>query len=97
MHLKRKITNKSELKTGQKMTGLVMNTTSFGSFVDVGLDKDALVHCSKSKGIQLQPNMTVEVIIDTIEGDRIGLRLEKVLWNMKQELPTFSKWTNIRK
>ena len=37
-----------------------MNVTSFGSFVDIGLERDALIHSSKSNGIQLQPNQTVK-------------------------------------
>ena len=69
----------SDVRVGQSVTGLVMNSSSFGSFVDIGLEKDGLVHSSKSKGIQLSPNQTVRVLIESIKGDRIALQLLEVV------------------
>ena len=48
-------------------------------FFNPGLDKDGLIHTSKMNGIELHPNQSVNVIIETINGDRIGLRLKSVL------------------
>lgn len=70
---------RNDLKINHEVIGQVMNTTSFGSFVDIGLDKDGLIHSSKSNGIELQPNQSVLVVIESINGDRIGLRLRKLL------------------
>ena len=77
----------SDLKTGTVVTGRVTNTTHFGAFTDIGVGRDALIHCSNIRPSLLQGKKTlelgdkVEVVVQRIELERqrIGLRLLRLL------------------
>ena len=47
--------------------------------VNIGLEKDGLIHISKTQGRELHPNQPVKVQIESIQGDRVSLRLVKTL------------------
>lgn len=43
----RSVTNFDDLKVGMELTGTVRNVVDFGTFVDIGVKQDGLVHISK--------------------------------------------------
>lgn len=57
------------------------NVTNFGAFVDIGVDKNGLIHVSRMKNTNLQvgDRVSVEIINVEIERARIGLNLLNVL------------------
>ncbi|XP_055385229.1 uncharacterized protein YdcI [Condylostylus longicornis] len=60
------------------VTGAVTNVTHFGAFVDIGVEKDCLLHVSKMNGMTLNIGDRIEcsvVDIDTSK-NRVNLRLE---------------------
>lgn len=69
----------SDLKWGQELTGRVMNLTSFGAFVDIGVEKEGLIHTSRMRGqtIQVGDRVTVKVLNVEAEKKRIQLQLVK--------------------
>ena len=72
----------NELMNGQTVTGVVRNTTSFGSFVDIGVNSDGLIHRSNiPSGVNLCPRDRVECIVLKIEisSQRISLKCIKVM------------------
>ncbi|EFA10546.1 Transcription elongation factor SPT6-like Protein [Tribolium castaneum] len=71
----------SDLKSGIVLTGVVTNVTHFGSFVDIGVGINGLIHVSKSNGLDLHLGNKVEVKVLSIdvEKKRIGLQALKIL------------------
>ncbi|CRL04721.1 CLUMA_CG017781, isoform A [Clunio marinus] len=72
---KKGITDISTLKGGQILSGVVMNVTDFGAFVDLGVGKNGLIHSSAMKGAKLKVSDRIEckvLQIDAAKG-RIGL------------------------
>lgn len=74
----------SELKIGQKMTGIVGNVREFGAFVDVGCWTDGLVHVSKMDTVRVtdpskyvEDGQEIEVWVSSIDSDqnRLGLSM----------------------
>ena len=76
--LRTKLIQLGELKVGEVFKGVVTNSTTFGCFVNIGLQRDGLIHNSKMRGQALSPNQAVTVRIEEIKGDRFGLRLMEV-------------------
>ncbi|XP_057313558.1 S1 RNA-binding domain-containing protein 1-like isoform X1 [Hydractinia symbiolongicarpus] len=69
-----------QLQQEQTLTGVVRNNVAFGAFVDIGLDKDGLIHKSKIlNGVTLGPGDRVECVVTSIDinRQRVGLRLVK--------------------
>lgn len=67
----------SDLKTGMELPGIVTNITNFGTFVDLGIHENGLIHISKMKGKSLALHQKVKVRVESVELDRkrIGLGL----------------------
>lgn len=78
--LKSDILHIEDLKIGMELQGTVRNVASFGSFVDIGLHDDGLIHISKmSKSFVKNPNDIVHVgDIITCYVDSIDLEKQKV-------------------
>ncbi|EGT48472.1 hypothetical protein CAEBREN_05197 [Caenorhabditis brenneri] len=86
--LMKKVRVMKDLSPGQRYTGTVSNKTDFGLFVDIGVERDGLVHISnyrsrnapgrKPENVdELQiPTVgeQIEVMIENIQGDRISLK-----------------------
>ncbi|EGT50691.1 hypothetical protein CAEBREN_28493 [Caenorhabditis brenneri] len=86
--LMKKVRVMKDLSPGQRYTGTVSNKTDFGLFVDIGVERDGLVHISnyRSRNVpgrkpenvdELQiPTVgeQIEVMIENIQGDRISLK-----------------------
>lgn len=65
-----------DLVPGQKFNGTVTNKTDFGVFVDIGVEKDGLVHISHFRRSDAEiPTVgdQLEVAVERINGDRISL------------------------
>lgn len=71
----------ASLREGTVLTGKVTNVTHFGAFVDIGVGRDGLIHISNMRRKELHLGHRVEVHVLKIDktGNRIGLRLEKIL------------------
>ncbi|XP_044269580.1 S1 RNA-binding domain-containing protein 1 isoform X2 [Tribolium madens] len=71
----------NDLQSGIVLTGVVTNVTHFGSFVDIGVGINGLIHVSKSTGLDLHLGNKVEVKVISIDVDkkRIGLQALKIL------------------
>jgi hypothetical protein len=74
----------ADLRVGEVVEGRVANTTDFGAFVDIGAEKDGLIHTSQLGASQANRTedvvrrgdmVTVEIIRVDTERHRIGLRL----------------------
>jgi len=71
----------SDLKVGSVVSGKVTNVTHFGAFVDIGVGRDGLIHCSGApvlSGIQLGDLVDARVQSLDLNRERIGLTLVKV-------------------
>jgi len=77
-----------DLQIGMMLEGRVTNTVRFGAFVDVGLDKEGLIHISKlaegfverTEAVVRRGNrVRVEVIRVDLDKRQFGLRLVEVL------------------
>lgn len=78
---KQGLTKITDLRVGQSLSGVVINNTDFGSFVDIGVHLNGLIHKSKMNGNVLKINDRVQVKILSLEVEkgRIGLNLEGIL------------------
>jgi len=67
----------SEFKVGETIEGVVKGVTSFGAFIDVGGERDGLLHESKmlSKRGKIRQGDRLVVQVLVIEGDKIKLGL----------------------
>lgn len=77
---KRGLLKMSDLKTGTLVTGAISNITTFGCFVDIGVENDGLIHSSKLQGqtLNIGDRVTVRVIsVDAVKA-RIQLRLDSI-------------------
>lgn len=70
----------SDLKSGTMLTGAISNITPFGCFVDIGVEKNGLIHVSKLGGAtpKVGDHVTVEVLNVEMDRQRIQLRLESI-------------------
>ena len=75
-----------DLKIGDQLTGRVTNMVHFGAFVDVGVGRDGLIHCSQinpqclngKRSLELGDKVEVCVTSLDLNRGRLGLRLEKL-------------------
>ncbi|XP_071636232.1 uncharacterized protein YdcI isoform X1 [Temnothorax longispinosus] len=65
-----------DLTVGTKLSGVVRNVVPFGSFVDVGVGSDALIHTTRMKKRDLHVGQRVEVKVVGIELARQRINLE---------------------
>lgn len=74
----------SELKVGQKLTGTVVSVAGFGAFVNVGAEKDGLVHISRLKEgyvdniedvVEAGQEVTVWVSEVNLQDNKLGLTM----------------------
>lgn len=71
----------STLKQNQIVSGVVMNITDFGAFIDLGVGKNGLIHSSAMKGASLKVSDRIEckvLQVDVAKG-RIGLEFKTIL------------------
>lgn len=70
------LTSIKDLRVGTKVTGRVKNVTHFGCFIDIGVEKDALLHQSQMRGLVINLGDRIEATVDTLDISkyRIGLR-----------------------
>ncbi|KAL6447351.1 hypothetical protein ACFW04_001524 [Cataglyphis niger] len=70
-----------DLSVGTILTGVVRNVTHFGTFVDVGVEKEGLIHVTRMKHQTVHISQHVEVKVITVEvaSKRIGLELIRTL------------------
>lgn len=78
---KSSIQKMSDLRVGELLTGVITNVTHFGLFVDIGVEKDALIHVSKLNNHKPGIGCRVEVKVLSLDigRQRINLNLEMVL------------------
>ncbi|KAM0731639.1 S1 RNA-binding domain-containing protein 1 [Formica fusca] len=71
----------NDLSVGTILTGIVRNVTHFGTFVDVGVEKEGLIHITRMKHETLHVGQHVEVKVINVEvaSSRIGLELMRTL------------------
>ncbi|XP_065173284.1 S1 RNA-binding domain-containing protein 1-like [Atheta coriaria] len=67
----------NDLSVGIELTGDVVNVTTFGSFIDVGVGTDGLLHVDNARGRTLRIGNRVKVSVCdlNVERGRIGLKL----------------------
>lgn len=65
-----------DLTVGTKLSGVVRNVTHFGSFVDVGVGKEGLIHVTRmKKDLHIGQRVEVKVVNIELARQRIGLEL----------------------
>ncbi|ALC46088.1 CG31156 [Drosophila busckii] len=70
-----------ELSIGEVVTGAVTNVTHFGAFVDVGVERDGLIHQSHMNNCKLSIGDRIVASVVKVDKKRhqLGLRLENML------------------
>ncbi|XP_030573759.1 S1 RNA-binding domain-containing protein 1 [Drosophila novamexicana] len=83
---KQGLTRLDELSIGDVVTGAVTNVTHFGAFVDIGVERDGLIHRSHMNNCDLSigDRIIASVLKVDVQRRQLGLRLE----NMLQETDT---------
>ncbi|KAG5880075.1 hypothetical protein JTB14_034706 [Gonioctena quinquepunctata] len=69
----------NDMKVGTIVTGRVKNVTHFGCFVDIGVEKDALIHSSKMSGMNFNVGDRVEAVVCNLELDRQRISLKPLV------------------
>jgi small subunit ribosomal protein S1 len=73
----------ADLRTGMQLAGKVVNVTSLGAFVDVGVDRDGLVHSSEIRKAgrdgKINVGDEIQVWVANVDrrANRLGLSLEQ--------------------
>ena len=78
---KKGVVDISTLKSNEIVSGVVMNITDFGAFIDLGVGKNGLIHSSAMYGAKLKVSDRVEckiLQVDAAKG-RIGLEFKSIL------------------
>lgn len=71
-----------DLEIGMQVPGLVTNNTKFGSFVNIGVKQDGLIHISQAGGetLYLDDQILVKILDVDIARNRINLKfLERII------------------
>ncbi|KAH8382830.1 hypothetical protein KR009_005490 [Drosophila setifemur] len=78
---KQGLTRLDELSIGDVVTGAVTNVTQFGAFVDVGVERDGLIHKSHMNNSELSigDRIVASVVRVDMQRKQLGLRLENML------------------
>ena len=78
---RRDLSSIDELVVGQCVSGVVRNVTSFGVFVDFGIEKDGLIHQSKlGSASNLGPGDKCDCSVISVDKTRlrVGLKFERL-------------------
>jgi uncharacterized protein len=90
MQFDRNIRNLSDLREGMELLGIVTNITAFGTFVDIGVHQDGLVHISEmanrfikdpNKVVRINQKVKVRILALDIPRKRITLSMKAVSSN----------------
>ncbi|XP_017131367.1 uncharacterized protein YdcI [Drosophila elegans] len=78
---KQGLTRLDDLSLGDVVTGAVTNVTQFGAFVDVGVERDGLIHKSHMNDSELSigDRIVASVVKVDLQRRQLGLRLENML------------------
>ncbi|XP_016938154.3 uncharacterized protein YdcI [Drosophila suzukii] len=78
---KQGLTRLDDLSIGDVVTGAVTNVTQFGAFVDVGVERDGLIHNSHMKNSELSigDRIVASVVKVDLQRRLLSLRLENML------------------
>lgn len=71
----------SDLKVGTIVTGAIANITTFGCFVDIGVEHDGLIHSSQMRGHVPNIGDRVNTYVMSVDTNkrRIQLRFESIV------------------
>ncbi|CAG9767210.1 unnamed protein product [Ceutorhynchus assimilis] len=72
------ITTMEDLEIGALLTGRVKNVTSFGAFVDCGVERDGLIHVKAMRGLVLHLGDVVEVRVRQVDLSKGHIQLDAV-------------------
>ncbi len=75
-----------DLRVGQRVDGIVENHVQFGIFVNIGVEKSALAHCSTLRAIGLLPEASREVKRIVMEEDEMQVNARVKVEILKVEL-----------
>ncbi|XP_062125663.1 S1 RNA-binding domain-containing protein 1 [Drosophila sulfurigaster albostrigata] len=78
---KQGLTRLEDLSLGDVVTGAVTNVTHFGAFVDIGVERDGLIHKSHMNNCELSigDRIIASVLKVDMQRRQLGLRLENML------------------
>lgn len=78
--IKQEFMKLSDLKINQILSGTVRNVTTFGCFVDMGVEQDGLIYTTKMGGntLNIGDCVKVSIIQINVQRKRIGLKLESI-------------------
>lgn len=79
--IKQELLKLADIQRGQILMGTARNVTTFGCFVDIGVEQDGLIHTTKMAGRTLNIGDRVNVSVTDVDvpRKRIQLKLESVL------------------
>lgn len=75
---KQGLTSMSDLREGTAVSGAITNRTHFGCFVDIGVEKDGLIHSSQMGGMQPNIGDRVEALVKEVDVKRGRIQLKLV-------------------
>lgn len=75
---KQGLTSMADLRAGTAVTGAITNRTHFGCFVDIGVEKDGLIHASQLGGMQPNIGDRVEALVKEVDVKRGRIQLKLV-------------------
>lgn len=87
---KQGLTRLDDLSMGEVVTGAVTNVTQFGAFVDVGVERNGLIHNSNMNNSQL--SVGDRIVASVVKVDLKRRQLELRLENMLMETDTSFKF-----
>ena len=78
MEFDESVTGIEDLRPGMELPGEVTNTTAFGSFVELGIKQQGLIHVSRSGGRILKVHQRVKVRVLEVDLRRLRISLELI-------------------
>lgn len=75
---KKGVISMEALEIGTMLTGRVKNVTSFGAFVDIGVERDGLIHNKFMKGNILHLGDVMEVKVRAVDLAKGHIQLEAI-------------------
>ena len=76
---KESVVNIDYVAVGSELIGRISNVAQFGAFVDIGLNKDGLIHISNMKGFEIRLGQQVKVVVCRKDQKGIGLKLISII------------------
>lgn len=70
------LTSIKDLEVGTKVRGRVKNVTHFGCFIDIGVEKDALLHQSNMRGLVINLGDRIEATVSTFDVSKFRISLK---------------------